>query len=95
MNGSDSGQRGLLFLEWRWRTEPDGTRYVTDMAFLLRQPDGSTQMVQDRHVLGLFPRATWLELIAGAGFQPLAVPFEHSTNPDGVCEVFLGLRPAR
>jgi SAM-dependent methyltransferase len=46
-----------------------------------------------RHTMGLFPRAHWLEQIAAAGFQPLAVPFEHSEFADTDHEVFVGLRP--
>jgi hypothetical protein len=44
-------------------------------------------------VMGLFPRTVWLELIATAGFEPLAVPFAHSSYSDTGHEVFLGLRP--
>jgi SAM-dependent methyltransferase len=91
--GVNAGDRGLRFLEWRWQVAAGDGRYVTDMAYLLRGPDGSTEVIRDRHTMGLFPRATWLEMIAGAGFQPLAVPFEHSANRDGTFEVFLGLRP--
>ncbi len=43
--------------------------------------------------MGLFPRAVWLELIAAAGFEARAVPFEHSSYSDAGHEVFLGLRP--
>jgi hypothetical protein len=43
--------------------------------------------------MGLFSRTVWLELIAAAGFEPLAVPFEHSSHSDTGHEVFLGLRP--
>jgi len=43
--------------------------------------------------MGLFPGTVWLELIATAGFESLAVPFEHSSHNDTGCKVFLGLRP--
>lgn len=46
---------------------------VTDMAYLLHDASGSVEVFQDRHVTGLFPRAVWLELIAAAGFEPIAV----------------------
>jgi SAM-dependent methyltransferase len=91
--GSDSGGRGLRYLEWRWLSQPGATTYVNDMAYLLRRPDGGTEVVHERHLMGLFPRATWLDIIAAAGFQAMAVPFEHRSNPEGVHEVFLGLRP--
>jgi len=44
------------------------------MAYLLRGADGGVAVAHDRHRMGLFPRATWLERIAAAGFEPRAVP---------------------
>ena len=91
--GSDAGSRGLRYLEWRWVPESSHETYVTDMAYLLRDESGRVEAVLERHVMGLFPRAVWLELIAAAGFEPLAVPFEHSSFSSAGHEVFLGLRP--
>jgi len=92
--GSDAGGRGLRYLEWRWVPESSHETYVTEMAYLLRDENGAVEVFHDRHVMGLFPRAFWLELIAAAGFEPLAVPFEHGSFSDTGHEVFLGLRPA-
>ena len=92
--GSDANGRGLRYLEWRWGPKPSDETYVTDMAYLLRDEEGAARAVHDRHVMGLFPRAFWLETIAAAGFAPLAVPFEHSSYGDTGHEVFLGRRPA-
>ena len=91
--GSDAGGRALRCLEWRWVPNPADNFYLTDMAYLLRDRDGTVEVVHDRHMMGLFTRSVWLEMIAAAGFKPLAVPFEHSSNPGGRHEVFLGLRP--
>jgi SAM-dependent methyltransferase len=91
--GSDADSRALRYIEWRWQRSPGDSVYLTDMAYLLRDRDGAVEVVHDRHVMGLFPRAVWLELVAGAGFEPLAVPFEHSSYSDTGHEVFLGLRP--
>jgi SAM-dependent methyltransferase len=91
--GSDAGTRALRYLEWRWAPDSKDNLYVTDMAYLLRDESGAVEVVHDRHVMGLFARAVWLELITDAGFKPLAVPFEHSSNCAGGHEVFLGLRP--
>jgi SAM-dependent methyltransferase len=92
--GSDAGGRALRYLEWRWAPESSCETYVIDMAYLLRDESGAVEVAHDRHVMGLFPRAVWLELIAAAGFQPIAVPFAHSSYSDTGHEVFLGLRPA-
>lgn len=91
--GSDGNRRALRYLEWRWVPDSKTDTYVTDMAYLLRGVNGAVEVSYDRHVMGLFPRTVWLELIAAAGFEPLAVPFEHSSYSDTGPEVFLGLRP--
>lgn len=92
--GSDAGGRGLRYLEWRWVPDSSRETYVTDMAYLLRDENGTVNVVHDRHVMGLFSRAVWMELIAAAGFEPIAVPFEHSSFSNAGHEVFLGLVPA-
>lgn len=90
--GSDGDQRAMRCLEWRWTPENMTDGYVTDMAYVLRGVDGEVEVVHERHFLGLFPRAVWLQLIRDAGFEPLALPFEHSSCSDIGAEVFLGLR---
>jgi hypothetical protein len=89
---SDVGGRALRYLEWRWVPAAESGTYVTDMAYVLRDERGAIEVLHDRHVMGLFSRSVWLKLIAAAGFEPLAVPFEHSSNCDGGHDVFLGLR---
>jgi len=65
--------RGLRYLEWTSDPDPTDTTYVVDFACLLRAADGAVRVVQDRHVLGLFARASWMRLLAAVGFQPSAV----------------------
>ena len=92
--GGDGNGRGLRCIEWRWVPESKTGMYATDMAYLLRGVNGAAKAVHDRHFMGLFPRTVWLELISAAGFEPLVVPFEHSSYSGAGHEVFLGLRPA-
>ncbi|MUM78111.1 methyltransferase domain-containing protein [Pseudodesulfovibrio sp. F-1] len=91
--GSDGEGRALRYFEWRWLPDTGKEMYVTDMAFLLRDESGAVEVIHDRHIMGLFSRAVWLNLIAAAGFKPLAVPFEHSSHTESGHELFLGLRP--
>ena len=91
--GRDDGPRGLRYLEWRWDPDPDDTTYLVDYAFLLREADGVTRVVQDRHVEGLFARATWLRLLAAAGFEAHAEVVRHEGEP-GLSVTFVGRRPA-
>ena len=92
IGGSDGDGRSLRYLEWRWVPESKTDTYVTDIAYLLRDVNGAVEVIHDRHLMGLFPKTVWLELIAAAGFEPLAVPFEHCSYSDAGHEVFLGLR---
>lgn len=92
--GSDAGGRGLRYLEWRWIPEAGHETYVTDMAYVLRHEGGAVEVFHDRHVMGLFPRSVWLDLLAAAGFEALAIPFDHSSYSDTGHEVLIGRRPA-
>jgi SAM-dependent methyltransferase len=60
--------RALRYLEWTFDPDPDDTTFMTDFAILLRDADGATRVVHDRHVEGLFPEATWFGLLRAAGF---------------------------
>lgn len=86
--------RGLRYLEWAWDPDRHDTSYVVDYAYLLREADGTVRAEHDRHVEGLFPRATWLHLLRDVGFVPRNVPFDHSELEPGTHEVFVGTRPA-
>jgi SAM-dependent methyltransferase len=66
-DGSDG--RSLRYLEWTHDPNPLDTTVVTDYAYLLRERDGSTRVLGDRHIEGMFPRATWLGLLADVGFR--------------------------
>jgi trans-aconitate methyltransferase len=68
--GNDASDgRGLRYLEWSWDPDPADDTYVVDYAFLLRDATGAVQVVHDRHVEGLFPRASWLRWFEEAGLS--------------------------
>ena len=89
LGGEDAGTRGMRWLEWRWDPDPADSTYLVDYAYLLRDSNGSTRVEHDRHVEGLFPRATWLRLFDEAGFTHKVIPFEHSDLEPGAHEVFV------
>ncbi len=91
--GHDGAERSMRYLEWEWDPDPADTETVADFAYLLREGTQAPRVEYDRHVMGLFPRRRWLELLAVAGFKPSSVPFEHSEIEPGSSEVFVGLRP--
>ncbi len=69
---ADDG-RGIRYLEWSDDPDPGDTVTRTEYAFLIRAADGSTQVAHDTHQLGLFPRETWLRVLAEAGFTARSV----------------------
>jgi SAM-dependent methyltransferase len=87
--GTDGDGRALRYLEWTWDPDPTDTEYLVDYAYLLREGI-EVRVVHDRHVIGLFSRQEWLDLLRDAGFEPhnLTVPYE-----EGV-EAFVGKRPS-
>jgi SAM-dependent methyltransferase len=64
-----SDGRGLRYLEWRWDPDPNDDTYVADYAFLLRDVAGDVRVVHDRHVEGLFARASWFEWFEAVGLS--------------------------
>lgn len=78
--------RALRYLEWTTDPDPADATYQVDYAVLTREADGSVEVRHDQHIEGLFARQTWLDLLAEAGFDPLAV-----TDPWGRV-VFVGTR---
>lgn len=68
--GNDGAHgRGVRYLEWSWDPDPEDTWALTEYAFLLRDVDGSVQVVHETHRLGLFGRDDWLRLLADVGFD--------------------------
>lgn len=84
-DGGDGDDRGLRYLEWTYDPDPDDTTVVTDFALLLRQGE-QVQVRHDRHVEGVFPRATWLDLLREVGLTPLVVVDRWARD------VFVGVR---
>jgi SAM-dependent methyltransferase len=90
--GADGADRALRYLEWTWDPDPSDSSYCVDYAYLLRLPDGSARVEHDRHIEGLFPRQTWLDLLTAAGFDAQCVPVEHSELPPDSYELFVGIK---
>lgn len=90
--GHDDGKRGLRYLDWTWDPDETDSTYQSYMAYLLREETGEVRCVVDRHLCGLFGQNEWLGLIAKAGFQARAVPFDHSEYEPDSAYVFLGIK---
>ena len=89
--GHDGPDRALRYLEWFCDPDPDDMTIRMDLTYVFHEPDGSVHVEHDPHVCGFFPRSTWLEGLAGAGFEASAVPLTHAGGQVGA-EGFVGVR---
>jgi shikimate kinase/SAM-dependent methyltransferase len=92
--GHSDGTRSLHYEERTWDPDPEDSTYLADYTYRLSQPGLPDRVVEDRHVLGLFPRAVWLAVIEEAGLAPGVVPFDHS-EVDYTLEVLIGVASER
>jgi hypothetical protein len=87
--GHDGAGRALRYLEWTSDPDQADTTYVTDLAQLLREGAADVPVLCDRHLMGLFPRALWLDLLGEVGFEPSG-----AADPAGRDLFVGGRRPA-
>jgi len=90
--GRDGDGRAMRYLEWSQAPVAGQTWFVTSFAYLLKEGEGPARALFEEHRLGLFPRATWLDLLDAAGFDARAVA--RRTGFEGVFapEFFVGIR---
>jgi hypothetical protein len=68
------GETRLTYIEYIHDPAP-GDTMVELIMFILVNEEGRLRIEQDRHTLGLFPKATWLKRIYEAGFEVETKPF--------------------
>jgi hypothetical protein len=77
-SASAHGPRGvdpeLTMFVYAYDSDPADTTVEEVFLFTLRRGAG-VEVVEDRHVLGLFPLATWLSLMEAAGFDVEKRPY--------------------
>lgn len=88
--GADEGPRSLRCLEWAWDPDPRDDTYLVEYAYLLREGQ-EVRAVHDRHVEGLFSKATWLSVLETAGFRVEMA--ERIIEPGKVDEIFSCRKP--
>jgi len=84
--------RAVRYLEWTWDPDPADTSFLAEYAFLVRERDGTVEVVHETHHLGLFGREEWLSHLRAAGFDPEVVT-EVTTEARPPRELFVGHRP--
>jgi len=95
--GSDAGGRQASFTERTTDPDPADEWIESAYEFTLRAADGSTEMIRETHRLGAFRHATWLRVLAAAGFdaEPGDVaPLYAGPAASGLRHLFVGHRPA-
>jgi SAM-dependent methyltransferase len=90
--GSDRMLRSLRYLEWVHAPAQGETLVTTDFAYILQDKDG-IRVEYDRHVTGLFPRATWLRLLQARGFTVTIREHVEPRDSGRAYEVFVAARP--
>lgn len=88
--GHDGVDRSLRYLEWRWDPDPGDTTYLVDMVYLMRD-HSDVSVAADRHVLGLFPTATWIRILEASGFA--ARDLKHPTSDGEALNMLVGVAP--
>jgi SAM-dependent methyltransferase len=82
--------RGLRYLEWV--REAKGTVVPITFVYVLREGDDE-RVLTDHHLVGLFPRATWIRLLEDVGFSAGRMPYRHSEfAPGEEYELFLATK---
>jgi len=66
--GEDSTGRKATFRERTWDPDPADDWVQAEYEFILREADGTVEVVKETHRLGVFARETWRQLLVAAGF---------------------------
>jgi SAM-dependent methyltransferase len=79
-SGSNTdGWTTFTSFDYAFDPDPADTTYECLMWYLILE-DGRLRVEQDRHVMGLFPLATWTRLMEEAGFAAEKVPYDVHDN---------------
>ena len=84
--------RGARYLEWTWDPDQADSWVETVYVFVLRDADGSVDVVHERHRTGLFAREEWLRILTDTGFEATVVT-EHTSEDRTPRDVFVGCKP--
>lgn len=83
----------IVFIENAYDPDPTDTTFENTFVYLIRR-GGSLEIETDRHLAGLFPIETWIELLKGVGFDVRhAKPHPAFANGEGY-PWFVCVRPA-
>lgn len=78
--GTDSGGRGMRYLEWTFDSNPHDHVTETEYLYILKDSGGITRE-HDSTRSGLFSMVEWQALLEEAGFDAEFEPVEYSSEP--------------
>lgn len=90
LHGHDTRGKGIHYLEWRLDPNPKDTTFESHFVYMIRDGRGRVSIEYDRHVMGLFPKATWIDLLERSGFATTVIPLDHSELEPGTYFALLG-----
>ena len=67
-DANTDGQTELAYVSYVHRPHADPTTYELVLVILVRQ-GGELRVEEDRHTCGMFPTATWIDVLAECGFD--------------------------
>ena len=88
----EAEDRSVTFIEYMGKPQPNAATIESVFIFIIDH-DGRLQVETDRHVGGLFPMATWLNLLAEAGLDGEYVQTNAYEGGFGG-NLFVGMQPA-
>ncbi len=90
--GSDSGSRGLRYLEWAVPDPSGASSYSVYLVYLFRNGSRVVQSELDCLRCGLFSRNEWLAILSEAGFRPEIVRYPDGVRVAGNPIMFVGVK---
>lgn len=90
--GHDCGKKSMRYLEWHFDPNPGDHTIECHFAYLFKDQRGRVRVEHDRHVMGLFPKAVWLQLLRRAGFRAQVIPISHSETEPGTYQALAAVK---
>ncbi len=90
--GTDSGNRGLRYLEWTLPRDSTRSSYSVYMIYLFRNNNEVFQGELDCLHCGLFSQTEWLAILSDVGFRPEMVPYPGNMVEAGNPNMFVGVK---
>ena len=66
--GSDGEKKSLRYLIWQSDPDPDDDTCIEDFIYVFKNEAGGVTTEHERHIMGLFSKDLWINLLSSAGF---------------------------